>query len=437
MCVLGAFILSAATTAGASELVAYTTVFNGQTRNYLVYVPDGYVPEQPTPLVLAMHQFASNGPAFAAVSGWTDTADRVGCLVVFPTGGIVAMPPLQWIWNIWRFDEAPPPDGAFLIDLVDEVASNYTVDRARVYATGFSNGGMMSATLACRYADTFAAIAPVASGWITAYNPPESQCQPSVGIPVWQWRGEYENALVSGNPPHALPRTVQDAQQRSFWITTNRVKTPPRSFTYIYDGPQLLTLETSIYAPMPNDPMSAEYRYTQVRNWGHAYFPGASDLIWDEFFSRFAREVPCEPPAQSGFELVESWPDNATVRVSADASADGTVFHWARGGQPITDGPTGWGSTVSGSATGVLSIASFGLADEGLYTCSAENGCERVYSNKLDVRAGPCPGDLNGDHRFDARDVAEFVKRVIEPPEGLPGLPSIGEFLSLWAGGGC
>jgi polyhydroxybutyrate depolymerase len=52
-------------------------------------------------------------------------------------------------------------DVAFIAALVSDVTHRVAVDPGRVYATGMSNGAMMSYTLACR-TDLFAAIAPVA-----------------------------------------------------------------------------------------------------------------------------------------------------------------------------------------------------------------------------------------------------------------------------------
>jgi polyhydroxybutyrate depolymerase len=51
---------------------------------------------------------------------------------------------------------------ARLLDRVERLAC---VDRSRVYATGFSNGGGFTARVGCELADRFAAVAPVAGGY--------------------------------------------------------------------------------------------------------------------------------------------------------------------------------------------------------------------------------------------------------------------------------
>jgi polyhydroxybutyrate depolymerase len=47
--------------------------------------------------------------------------------------------------------------------LARELQSEYPIDSRRIYATGLSNGGMMSYRLVCEAGDLFAAIAPVSA----------------------------------------------------------------------------------------------------------------------------------------------------------------------------------------------------------------------------------------------------------------------------------
>ena len=50
-------------------------------------------------------------------------------------------------------------DVGFINAVVNDISANVGVDASRVYATGISNGGMMSYALACN-TGTFAAIGP-------------------------------------------------------------------------------------------------------------------------------------------------------------------------------------------------------------------------------------------------------------------------------------
>ena len=53
-------------------------------------------------------------------------------------------------------------DVGFTEALLDRVEADLCVDRTRIYAMGFSNGGMFVSTLACELNDRIAAVASVA-----------------------------------------------------------------------------------------------------------------------------------------------------------------------------------------------------------------------------------------------------------------------------------
>lgn len=57
---------------------------------------------------------------------------------------------------------APVDDVGYLVRVVDDVASRWSVDRRRVGAAGFSNGGIMAERLACERPDVVAAASSLA-----------------------------------------------------------------------------------------------------------------------------------------------------------------------------------------------------------------------------------------------------------------------------------
>src|SRR5882757_6903229 len=52
-------------------------------------------------------------------------------------------------------------DVLYVKTVLDDSEANYTVNAAKIFATGFSNGGIMSHRLACAVADRIAGIAAV------------------------------------------------------------------------------------------------------------------------------------------------------------------------------------------------------------------------------------------------------------------------------------
>lgn len=116
-------------------------------RTAIVYTPSGH---KNPPLVISMH-----GMGFGA--GWmqgmmlfetyTDTS-KEKFITVYPQGEN----------NGW--DLGSMKDVNFISAIIDSMYNRYKIDRNRVYATGFSMGGMMSWYLSCKIPDKIAAIVP-------------------------------------------------------------------------------------------------------------------------------------------------------------------------------------------------------------------------------------------------------------------------------------
>ena len=74
--------------------------------------------------------------------------------------------------------------------VLDRVEQLTCVDASRVYATGVSNGGGMTALLGCRLAWRLTAIAPVAGGYGT--QPP---CHPARPLAVLEVHGAADEVV--------------------------------------------------------------------------------------------------------------------------------------------------------------------------------------------------------------------------------------------------
>lgn len=133
-----------------------TVISDEQERTFVLYVPTAYDGTRATALVLNFHGLGSNGAEQQFYSGLVPVAEREGFLVASPDG----------INRAWLITPGVN-DITFTRDLVAAIAEFACVDLDRVYATGMSNGGFMSAALACFAGDLVAAVAPVA-GMIAA-----------------------------------------------------------------------------------------------------------------------------------------------------------------------------------------------------------------------------------------------------------------------------
>jgi poly(3-hydroxybutyrate) depolymerase len=132
-------------------------------RTFELFVPSGIDLSQPTALVLS-HHGATPGTGGAShlqkgVAGTNAHAQEHGYIAVHPqsrTRGTEEDPVQSWE------STADSPDLRYIDELLDALRAEFTIDEARIFATGISSGGAFSYALACWRADVIAAIGPVA-----------------------------------------------------------------------------------------------------------------------------------------------------------------------------------------------------------------------------------------------------------------------------------
>jgi polyhydroxybutyrate depolymerase len=133
-------------------------------RRYIVHVPPGYDPARKVPVVLFLHGGAGNAKSTRNWPGWDAQADQEGFLVVYPDGAGPFKETLH-SWNAgncggWAYENGID-DVGFIEKVLDELERISCIDGSRLYATGISNGAMMSYRLAAE-SNRLAAIGPVA-----------------------------------------------------------------------------------------------------------------------------------------------------------------------------------------------------------------------------------------------------------------------------------
>jgi polyhydroxybutyrate depolymerase len=150
------------TSAGSYDL-SYVTSWDGRTRSYRLHLPTGFAPGDgiSRPLVMVMHGGLGTSTSMENATLYSPKADANNFIVVYPqgTGGIGGT------WNASSFCcgyalSNNVDDVRFLKDIVARLSANYTINANKVFATGHSNGGVMSWRLACDAGDVFKAFAP-------------------------------------------------------------------------------------------------------------------------------------------------------------------------------------------------------------------------------------------------------------------------------------
>lgn len=224
----------------ASEAIAGTHLrklrFDGDTRRYVLHVPEGLDPARPAPLVIALHGGGGHAEFMADDEryGLVGKADRAGFVVVFPNGHSRFRRGRLATWNAGgccgRARDVGSDDVGFVRAVVADVGKQVRIDREHIFATGMSNGGMMAYRLACEAADLVRAVASVAG---TEAVP---ECRPSRPIPVLHIHARNDTHVLfdGGAGPEAFrdPSKVMDfvsvPQTVARWVERNRCDSHPR-----------------------------------------------------------------------------------------------------------------------------------------------------------------------------------------------------------------
>lgn len=187
-------------------LVESVTTADGTDRTYYLYVPST-VGEAPMPLLVALHGGLGSGRQFRENSGFDRLAEANGFLVAFPDGTAIVKGRDNRVWNgggccgSAAQGRRNVDDVGFISAMVDQITASHRVDPARVFATGHSNGAIMSYRLACELSDKIVAVA------FQAGSLELDRCKPVLPVSVMNLHGLADtNIPVNGGRGEGVSR---------------------------------------------------------------------------------------------------------------------------------------------------------------------------------------------------------------------------------------
>jgi len=278
-------------TYGQGQVLRETFTFDGRIRSYNLYVPSNYDPANTMPLTLNFHGLTGSGDGQMAASGMNAVAEREDFLVAYPTA-------LSGDWEQNNEDHSI----AFTEALLDTIEAGFTIDTQRVYATGFSQGAIMSYVLASAIPNRIAAIAPVSA---TRTLPMEPNRVPSFladtperPFPLMHIHGTNDSlAPYEGGVSAIGDRFTFDPVLTILneWIDSNGGQSLDQVSMIpgidAADGPVSLfeCQDCGSYLTASGDELTAEVILLRVNGGGHSWPASdslvASDQIWS-FFNR-------------------------------------------------------------------------------------------------------------------------------------------------------
>ena len=171
---------------------------------YIAYHRKGLLADGPVPLVVVFHGGGDSALHMAHVSGWYRIAQRNGFLLVCVENHLNS-----------TATEA--------VHLVEQLKQKYPIDEKRIYASGFSMGGIKTWDLFQEYPQCFAALAPMGAtvevGNNVYFHASPVEPNRSVSVPVFYAGGEV-------TPLPELPFQAEKCLERMRYVlTVNQAQT--------------------------------------------------------------------------------------------------------------------------------------------------------------------------------------------------------------------
>ncbi|MBX7255405.1 MAG: dienelactone hydrolase family protein [Candidatus Hydrogenedentes bacterium] len=172
-----------------------TMTVDGNTRNYVVYVPSDYDPGKKWPMVVFLHGMGERGR-----DGLLQTEVGIGSAIrrqasLYPC--IVVMPqcPGDTVWlNAFQHIDVA----------MEQTLKEYSIDSSRIYLTGLSMGGYGSWAYGALHNDVFAAIIPICGGGKVSDAPALAK------VPIWAFHGGADS-VVKPLASQSMVQAVKEA----------------------------------------------------------------------------------------------------------------------------------------------------------------------------------------------------------------------------------
>lgn len=239
---------------------------DGRTRTYRVYVPSSLPVGAPVALLVALHGGTGWGAQFERNSGFDEIAEANGFLVVYPDGvGIGADGTDTRTWNAGvccgPAARTGVDDVGFVRQLIDRLATEFTIDPRRTYAAGHSNGGFLAYRLACELSDRIVAVGLQAGGLTVP------SCTPTRPVSLLHVHGTADtNVPIVGGVGTGLSKV--DFPPALDSVTTVATADGCAAGPVITTDPSNADLTISTWTPCAAD---AEVRFVAVAGATHAY----------------------------------------------------------------------------------------------------------------------------------------------------------------------
>ena len=251
---------------------AQSMVHDGVNREYVLYIPDSYDGTSAVPVLFNFHGFGDNASDYMNNADMRAVSESDTFILVYPQGSCLDG---SSHWNpcpTGGDNKSTADDVGFVESMISVISSQYNVDMDRIYAAGYSNGGMMAYGIANYKSDLIAAVASVSGVMLDCTGPTNHP------MPVVHLHGTSDGVLpYNGNNDWNSAQSTLD-----HWINFNNTVLTP---TITSEN----NIERYVYAQGDSSVSVEHYKFIGGDHvWFSATYQGqsTSELVWN-FVSRY------------------------------------------------------------------------------------------------------------------------------------------------------
>lgn len=267
--------------ADTSRAVSKSFSYDDLNRSYITYVPNTYDETEKFPVLLNFHGFSGDAEYHLAETNMHYAAHSKKFLLVYPQGALLDGEPH---WNPClpsNDNKSDVDDLGFVEAMLNQVSTDYFVDTNKVYAVGYSNGGMMSYGLAMHKSDLITAFGSVSGTMLDCAE------EPAHPMPVIVMHGTNDETLpYNGDTYYA---SIESSLE--YWNSFNNTDETPEVTSASDVGEKGSFIEIERYKYGNGDRGSSVEHYKMIgggHDWFNLSFNGQStNNILLNFFSQY------------------------------------------------------------------------------------------------------------------------------------------------------
>ncbi len=301
---------------------------DGADREFIVVKPSGVAPPTGYPVVFMFHGTSGDGEKFYNLSGWKEKGESEKFLTVFPSSleycvlNDLGNPSKTTKWNCGDLllnvcpgvPQDLKDDVKFVRKMVDTIKTSFNVNPKKIFASGFSNGGVFVNKLANEASDIFAAIAGAAGPLFS-----QDSSKPLKPIRLWNTVGTLDDRFTELIGISPLPFGGDSILPFVKLINDKILVCQGLSDTYTKNYTSLTN--TFIYqTPEPGNPATISL-YSLVKDLTHEYANGINhplrytDIFWPFFNPNSTANSELETTTEPQLSL---YPNPATDEIIVD-----------------------------------------------------------------------------------------------------------------------